>query len=182
MLTTLSFYRMFNGDGFWIFSGNGLLPTNSTAYFSYVMTNKYPAKINTIWTKLHQGSTGSGQTSAELGLFSTPLPPNGSGQTLTKLIASSVATGAGDFTQAGPAMVKQSGGNLNYTIPAGVNLWCGVRLSITSQPSFSGLAGTPALGESLQVASCPVFTSQTSFTGVLPAVNGIAPGLFCTVD
>lgn len=161
--------------------GGGAVFTSQTIYCVYWGTILYPTLVKNLWLKVHQGGALTTVSAAEIGLFSSPTPPAGANQTLTKLIAD----GLGDLTGTAPAMVKQSGGTLNtsgYSLIPGTYLWMVTRIVAGGMGSISAVTNDIGMGMILQLASGSALTSITTIAGAIPAVPGSAPGLYATLD
>ncbi len=156
---------------------SGLLLVADTAYFVYLgrasrsMTPKY--------VEFYVVTGGTGAQTAEIGLFSTPLPPNKSSQVLTKLVANGTL---GDLTTTG---VKRNTSALATGIQAGTYLWAGIRTNMaTDQPTMFAIFGDFGQGSVLQTATAGVLTGAGPWTGAIPTVATTAttPDLRGTLD
>lgn len=142
--------------------------TSAQAYFTYLGFLRFPWTPQ--WVSFHMQAAGSGAlTRAELGLFSTPLPPNKSGQSLTKI----VATGAIDsLTAAGP-LIRRNSGAFATTIPGGTHLWAGLLEQLaTTQPTVGGFVLDLQEGWVLTTAAAASFTTAGPWVGAIPAIVG----------
>jgi hypothetical protein len=114
---------------------------------------------------------GTGAQTAEVALCSTPLAPNGAGQTLTKIAANgtlSALTGTG-------AMANTL--TMAAAIPARTHLWAGLRTALaSSQPTVYGVTGDGGSGQILKVAASGVLTGAGPFTGTTIADTGVWMG------
>jgi hypothetical protein len=160
-------------------SSNGtLLLTEDTAYFVYVGYTTEAVTPKHVKFAITTGGTG-GQT-AEVGLFSTPLAPNGTSQSLTKL----VADGTLDDLTAGNA-VKGNTSAMATQIAAGVHVWAGLRTAMaTNEPTCTTLTRDYSRGEVLSTATAGALTGTGPWTGALitHSVSGQAPDLVVTLD
>lgn len=131
------------------------------AYFVYVGYTAW-AKVAT-FVKFHVSTGGTGaQTAAEIGLFSTPLPPNGAAQTVTKIVANGTLS---DLTGTG---VMANTVTLATTIPVRTHLWAAVRTAMaTNEPTVYGLTADTSTGQILTTATAGALTSATTLTGAL---------------
>lgn len=115
------------------------------------------------WVKFYVTTGGVGAQTAEVGLFSSPAPPNGSAQTLTKLVANGTLD---DLTTAG---TKGNTVALSQSVAAGTYLWAVVRFAMaTTQPSVRGLSFD--MGDGLVL-------SNTSGVGALTALSSFSGGV-----
>jgi len=116
-------------------------------------------------------------TTAEFGFFSTPLPSNRAGQTVTKIVA-------GAFTGTGTGLKRNSSAFVTaLTVP--VHLWAGVRVNATTAGTFSALARDWSSGNQLQLAAAGTFAATSTFAGVVPAfadATTTGPDLFGSLD
>lgn len=133
--------------------------TDGTAYFCYL--GYVPTGGLTInYVRFICGQAGAGSVNFnEVGLFSSPSEPSGSGQTLTKIVAtgtlnSNLVTGTG---------VRRNNSAFAQAISAGTHLWAGYLCSTTStEPQIAGVLGDHELGFILSLASAAQFTSGTT--------------------
>jgi len=114
---------------------------------------------------------------SEVGLYSSPLPPNKTAQTLTKIISG--------VTNAVTAL----GVNRNTTafatpISAGTHLWAGIRVDATTPPVCIGLAPDMAQGAVMTKVVGGLLASTASFaaTIIAAATATVAPDLRVTLD
>lgn len=123
-----------------------------------------PAFVNASQT------TGAGTvTTAEMGFFSTPNPPNHAGQTLTKIVA-------GSFTATGTGKKRNSSAfTTALTVPT--HLWCGIRINTSVAPngSFNGAQGDWQSGHMLFQSGSATFAAGSTFTGSLFAFADASP-------
>lgn len=153
----------------------------TTAYFVYLGRVVSPITVNYIEFFVNT-AVGSG-LSCEGGLFSTPLPPNKSGQTLTKL------TSTANMPNLMSTGVVRNTSALGYTVPAGTCLWAGIRTASGTQPALAGLCMDYGQGLVLNTSSAGSFGSGSSWSGGLVSVPGagylgsaVAPDLRITLD
>lgn len=162
--------------------GAGILQSAGTAWFHYLGYVDAPG-VTVKFIEMQLKVLGVGTQNAELGLFDSPLAPNGASQTLVKLTSSQTLT---DMTTGSPPFVVRNTSSLAYAVPAGTQLWAGVRtLMGTTQVTISeGVSHTP-LGEVLVTSGCSSFTSITATLGALPTmaiVNHFPPYLWASED
>jgi hypothetical protein len=149
-----------SGTAYWIFVGR----TNRDLVIKFVEFN-----VNVI---------GVGAQTAEIGLFSTPSPPNKTNQSLTKL----VATGTVDsLTTTG---MKRNTAAFATVIPAYTNLWAGLRIAMaTTQCDITSMGRDLSEGAILTLAASGVLTGAGPFAGVIPANTSVqGPDLRATLD
>lgn len=159
-----------------------VVPTNflaisGTAYYVYV--GKVEEWTTFAFVELHCTVIGAGAQTAELGLFSSPLAPNKTGQTLSKL----VATGTVDaLTSTG---VKRNTASFALAVAPGTHLWAAARFAMaTTQPSMVGLGNHMSQGALLTTTGGGALTGVSSPVGTIPAIGTalVAPDLRVTMD
>jgi hypothetical protein len=161
--------------------GTSLLVTAATAYFVYL--GKVAADFTPQFVEFVNTTGAGGSGAAEVGLFSTPLPPNKSGQTLTKLVA--LALTANNLTGTG---IFRNASAFATVILRGTHLWAAVRSSYQGpQATMAALCADFGAGRLLTTAGAAALTGVTTLAGTIPAINttvntGIAPDLRCTLD
>jgi len=146
-------------------SSGTFLGISATAYFVYL--GQARVAFTPTFVKFHVTTKATGAQTAECGFFSTPAAPNGSGQTLTKLIASgsldNLTSSAGVFGNASAFATS---------VAAGTHLWAGLRTAVASaQPTYAGLLGDMALGSILELVSAGALTGSSSFVGSIPTLS-----------
>lgn len=137
------------------------------AYFVYVLYTSFAItpKFVRFWVQ----TAGIGAQTAEIGLFSTPVGPNGAAQSLSKLVASASVT---DLTTTG---LKSNITNFSTSIPAGTHLWAGLRTSMaTTQITCPGHSADLGCGCVLTINSASALTGAGPFSGVMVASNNTA--------
>lgn len=162
-------------------AGGTLVLTSGTAYFVYIGYVTSPLLIQNV--KGECQVTGAGAQTAEAGIFSTPLPPNGTNQSLTKL----AATGNISSLTAVAPFLWTTASALNTVVAAGTYLWAGLRTAMAvTQPSISACCSDYSMGLVLLTAGAGVLTGAGPFAGVIPGIinsgNAIAPALRLTLD
>lgn len=154
------------------------LAISGTAYYIYVGRIARDIVVTFIEFYVHT-TAGAGAQTAEVGLFSTTNPPNKSGQTLTKI----VATGTVDsVTTTG---MKRNTTTFAQTIPAGTHLWAAARFAMaTTQPTCMGLAGDRSTGRILTTTGGGALTGLSTASGTIPAIATatVAPDLTVMLD
>lgn len=160
-------------------SSNGtLLLTEDTAYFVYM--GYTTEAVTPLHVKFAITTNGTGGQTAEVGLFSTPLAPNGTSQTLTKL----VADGTLDDLTSGNA-VKGNTSAMATQIAPGTHVWAGLRTAMaTNEPTCTTLTRDYSRGEVLSTATAGALTGSGPWTGALitHSVAGQCPDLVMTLD
>ena len=140
------------------------LANSGVAYFWYIETVRAAYIPAHCYIKLDTAAVGT--QIAEIGFFSTPSPPNKSGQTLTLLTSTNVVD---DLTAAAPVL-RGNTSAFTYEVANGTNLWGGFRCKMqTTQPRIATWAGDRGLGYGLFTASANTLlaASATSWTGTL---------------
>lgn len=157
---------------------------SGTAYFLYLGYTLRAFVPKYVAGHLHTVSTTN--SVGEAGFFTTPLPPNKAGQTLTP-VASAFKTAWDDLTTpAGPRRVGNAVA-LAISIPAGVHLWAGARFATGgNQPTFWGTHVDALGGEVLTTAAAAAFDGTTTYAGLVPSIaavnTAIAPMLWAEMD
>lgn len=154
----------------------GATTVQGTGYWVYFGRTSRSIVAN--FVELMVTAAGSGAQTAELGLFSSPLPPNRTAQTLTRIVATGTI---GSLT--GPALVRNTA-DFNTPIAAGVHVWGGFRESlVTSRPALYGLTADMAEGRILSLAASGALTGGPFNAAIIAAaVTWQAPDLrfICT--
>jgi len=155
--------------------GGTFATVSQTAYFVYLgwcAELVTPAFVNT-----SQTFASATVTTAEMGFFSTPAPPNRANQTLTKIVS-------GAFTGTGTGLKRNSSAfTTALTVP--VHLWAGIRINATTSGTFSALARDWSSGNLLRLAAAGTFSGNSTFAGVLVAfvdATTVSPDLFGSLD
>lgn len=160
-------------------SASGLALTSGTAYFVYVGLTS--AAITPKFVEWYMNVSGAGAQTAEVGLFSTPNPPNKSAQTFTLL----TSTGTVD-TMTTTTAVKRNTVAFSTSIPAATHLWAGIRTAMaTTQPSLWGLSMDMGEGFCQNTAAAAALTTAGPWTGALSSTittSWVCPILRVTLD
>jgi hypothetical protein len=136
------------------------VPVSGTANFIYL--GYFPVAIPVTAIFFGVSTIGAGAQTAEVGLYSTPLGPNGAGQTLTRIAAQAVVSNL--TTLGGKTEV------VAWTLGVG-HMWTAVRTAmVTTQPRISATADQSLVGELLQIAASGALTGLASGAGVLSAI------------
>lgn len=136
---------------------------DSMAYFVYVGRTTQPIALQ--YVEFYVSTAGAGTETKEVGLFSTPAATNIQAQTLTKL---AVVSGNDIDTLTSTGVRSNSNLNFNYTVPAGIYLWAGIRTAgYSTRPKLSGLCLDFHEGLVLSTANASSFTSAISWSGAL---------------
>jgi hypothetical protein len=151
---------------------------SNTAYFVYVGRVTQPIILQ--YVQFYVSTAGAGTYSGEVGLFSTPTPPNNETLTLAKL---SVVTSADTDPLTSTGVKFNSNANFSYTAPPGTYLWAGIRVAgFSTFPKLSGLSMDFDDGLVLTTASAGVLTGAGPWAGaqiIVPSSlnTAIAPDL-----
>lgn len=139
------------------------LTISGTAYYVYL--GRAAKTFTATFVEFYVTTAGAGAQTAEVGLFSTTNPPNKSGQTLTKI----VATGTVDsVTTTG---VKRNTASFAQSITAGTHLWAAARFAMaTTQPTCAGLAGDFSQGHIHTTTGGGALTGLSTAAGTIPAI------------
>ena len=158
-------------------TGADFLTIAKTAYFVYVGKKAIESVCYRLAAYLNVLAVGA--STAEAGVFSTPLPPNAQGQILTKI----TATAIWDTMLVGLGM-KRSGTFAPLTpTHAGTHLWIGARFDFaTTMPTLAGLLYDLQEGEILVEANAAVFSGVGPWTGTLVAAQTGALKVPCAPD
>lgn len=168
-------------------TGTGVFLTiAAVAYFVYL--GKTMRAVTPKYVAAHLHTVATTDSVGELGFFTTPLPPNKAGQTLTP-VASAFKTAWDDLTAGGGAAPRRVGNAvaLAVSIPAGVELWAGIRTNTGgNEPTFLGIHVDALGGEVLTTAAAAAFDGSTTYAGLVPAVaavnTAVAPYLWAELD
>jgi hypothetical protein len=150
---------------------------SGTAYYVYVGRLAVATTIK--FVEFHVTVVGAGAQTAEVGLFSTPLPPGKAAQTVTKLVATGTL---GSLTATG---VVGNTSSLATSVAANTHLWAAIRTAMaTTQPKMWGLTGDYSEGKVLTTTGGGALTGLTTASGLLVAiaVGNVAPDLHVTLD
>jgi len=143
--------------------------TTTIAYFVYLGKT-----VNSITPKFVEGfcvTAGAGVTSIEVGLFSSPNPPDKTTQTLTKLASATVTSFAANT-------VFRNATAMSTAVNAGVQLWAGIRVAFsTTAPTYAALAADFLEGYIEIFASAGTFASTASYAATIPATATFAGAL-----
>lgn len=153
----------------------GAVTVGAVAYFVFLGTTSRRLTASKV---LFRVTTGGASTQVgEVGLFSSPLPPNRAAQTLTKLMATGTLD---DLTGTG---ILGNTTAFGTDVIAGTNLWAGYRVDMAStEPVVVGLGGDESMGAILSLPAAPAFTSGTTYAGALitPVLTTMGPNLVLT--
>ena len=137
-------------------------PVSGTAYFTYLGTT-----FNAITPQYVRIFAFNGTVSSmEVGFFSSPNPPNASGQTLTKLVSGTVTYSS--------AVVNKNASAFATSIPAGTHLWAGFLATWSVQPMINSAGDDFNSGQLLSLAGSGTFATTSTFVGSITALT-IAP-------
>jgi len=123
-------------------------------------------------------AAGSGAQSAQACVASSPLQPNGTGQTLTVLFVFDTL----DLFNTGPNSRKgTTNPSQSSSIAAGTFLWVGLRVSLaTTQPTTLAVRGDNQMGLTLQTSGVSSAITTTTYAGSVPSpADWQAPDLCC---
>lgn len=146
----------------YVFNGGALLMDASTAHFIYLAPVNFPVVFKQVFVKMTVN--GVGTQTAELGLFSSPSPPNKAAQTLTCLTASGTISG---MTSGAVALITNTSA---FTVPvgAGTYLWAGYRGNMgTTQPTFQTGSRSAGDGEWLRLTSSGALATGTTYAATV---------------
>lgn len=137
-----------------------ILMASGTAYWLYAGTLTQDTTYARI--RYFVATAAGGTQAAEFAIASSPLPPCGAAQVLTKLGATGSVT---DLTA-----TNNQNTPLAITILAGTNVWIGFRSAMgTTQPTFRGLGYDLADGSVLRTAASGALTGAGPWTGSVAA-------------
>lgn len=158
---------------------NAALTSAAVGYWAYV--GQMESAVTVKFAEFIVSTAGVGAQTAEIGLFSSPNPPNKANQTLTKLVATATVD---TLATTG---VKRNTASFAQVVAANVHLWAGIRISmVTTQPQIIGLANDYAQGQILTAAAPGALTGAGPFTGSIIAADLSAqwrvPDLRVTLD
>jgi len=140
---------------------------SQTAYFLYL--GQTHRAITPKYVAIHLITSGSGITSKEVGFFSTPLPPNKSGQTLTKLVSDNLGA-------IGSSGVKRNLSSFATSIASGTHLWAGIMINATGMPSCFGAILDMGSGSILTKTLATTFATTSTYAGAVLSASSSSIG------
>lgn len=139
----------------------GLPLTSGTAYWAYVGYWPIAGAVGN-FVRFRVQTAGAGAQTAEVAIATSPLAPNGGGQTLTKL----VANGTLDSLTAVGTGEKKNTVSMATVIPAGSHVWVGLRTAMAvTQPTVWAVAADNACGRILSTAASGALTGAGPWVG-----------------
>ena len=151
-------------------SGSSFTQVDNEAICEYVGEVSNPNGLAIQHVSYSIGVGGTGSQAAEVGVFSTPLAPNGTGQILTKIDAKAVTAA---LTASG---VKTNATAMTGVAALGTHIWTCERIHMgTTQPVFGNgsVIQDMNMGQILHIANPGALTGVTIMGGALvPEVNG----------
>jgi hypothetical protein len=159
--------------------------TNNQAYF--VFLGQKPQEKRIKYVEFTINTSGRGTQTAEVGLFSTSLPPCKSGLIFTKLTYSDGIT---DMLGGSPKICRNVTGFVGgsgYNVPSGIYLWAGYRVSmVTTQPNVRQISAVDIGQGFVQIqANAPRFSGNIAgWSGTIQAasVTTLGPYLAANMD
>lgn len=159
--------------------------TNNQAYFVFLGRTSESKLIKNVNFTI--GTSGRGTQTAEVGLFSTSLPPCKSGLVFTKLTFDNAVT---NMEGGSPKLCQNITGFVNtsgYLVASGIYLWAGYRVSmVTTQPNVRQISAVDNGQGYVQIqASAPSFTGNIAgWSGTIQAasVTTLGPYLSANMD
>lgn len=145
-------------------------------YFVYI--GQFLEAIMLNYINIHVSTAGAGSQTAEVGLFSTPLEPNRTGQTLTRLAATSGMTA---MTAAG---YHRNSTPLAYTPTVGVPVWAAIRTVMgTTRVLVRGLSFEMGQGAAFIKSAVGDLTSVSPVACTVQghSTSSVGPDLWVTV-
>lgn len=156
-------------------TGNAVL-TADTAYFIYC--GRTAAAMTPKYVRAMLSSLASGAQVLQVGIFSTAAAPNGSAQTVTKIIA----TGTCDDVTTGVNQLKGNASAFSTSIPAGTYVWAAIYSNMaTIQPGYHRIQEY-GRGAALSTASSGLLTASSTFTAAPISTTATVPDLYITLD
>jgi hypothetical protein len=144
-------------------SANVLLPVSAQLNAVYLGFFPVPVAITKVLFRVT--AAGAGAQTAEVGLLTTPLGPNGANQTITKVSAASIVS----------SLITTGAKTETVAWSLSGHCYLGVRTAMaTAQPTFQGTSDY-GVGDILTVAGAAALTTFTTGTGVvtLPSSTGV---------
>lgn len=154
--------------------------TTDKAWFVFV--GRLEVATTPKYVEFYVNAAGISITSSEVGLFSTPAPPNKSGQTLTKIVAD------GNVDSQTTIGVKRNTSAFTTSIPAGTYLWAGYHFIATgAAPVLATLGRDYGQGRILETETAGALTAAGPWAGAICAVptsslTGVCPELRVVLD
>jgi hypothetical protein len=157
--------------------------TSGVLHAVFVGKVQRPVTINHICAFM-TAVMGSANQIGEFGLFSTPLPPQAAGQTLTCLaVVGDTGVPTNITAWNAVSQIKQNVVDLAYTVPAGTYLWVGMRTACTggtgTQPTWRRVFPLGD-GQALWCAASGVIVAAGTYVGAAAAVGTQPPNMWCT--
>lgn len=141
-----------------------ILLTSGKAYFVYL--GRTVDVLVPTHAQTHVATAGVGAQTAEIGLFSTPEPPNGASQSLTKIVSTSTVDA---LTTTG---IKANTSAFAVPVARDTHLWAGIRTAMaTTQPELVAVCGDQSRGYVLETAGASDLTGAGPWTGVVPTLT-----------
>ena len=150
---------------------------SGTAYFSYV--GRVATSITPKFVEFYVTGAGAGAQTAEVALYSTPLSPNKSAQTLTRI------TSTGTLNSLTATGVCRNTTAFSTVVSAGTHLWAAMRTAMaTTQPTLGGIASDLGQGSILTTTGGGALTGVASASGLIVAAATVTtcPYLSVTLD
>jgi len=149
-----------------ILNNSAITPSSQTAHFCYLGT--VANAITPKFVKFFVTATNGTVSASEVGLFSSPNPPNGTSQQLTKIASATVTT---NYTA---SAINKNTSAMGTSVTAGKHLWAGWLSTWSVQPQLGGLTAdyntgstaTAAMGTSTFASVGAVIPVITSFTSI----------------
>lgn len=142
-------------------ASTNLTVVTTSAYFAYLGTVVSP--ITPAHVEGWCAGTSGTWSQAEVGLFSSPLVPNRTAQVMTLIASGNTSFG-----------INSRFSNLNAfntSIPAGTNLWVGLRTSASPVPVLASLSNDYGDGYALTAVAGQSFAISTSYVTTIPNAN-----------
>lgn len=153
------------------------LLVSATAYFVYL--GRTLQAITPKFVEFWVTTLGAGTQVAEIGLFSSPNPPNKTAQNMTLLVSTATLD---SLTTTG---IKRNTSAFATSIPANTHLWAGIRTAMaTTQPTLRSVQDDWGQGLIETLASAAALTTAGPWAGVIPAAATqiLCPALKVTMD
>jgi hypothetical protein len=163
-------------------TGGNFQTIAAVAYFCYLGQTMRATVIKKVRALLVTAATVN--SVGEIGVFTTPAPPNGGNQTLTPTAAFTATLD--DMTAAAP-LARGNASDFSTSHAAGVHLWAGIRMNTGgNQPVLIGLLSDLLTGTVLVKTAAAAFDGSTTYAGVVPVIGTnatpFAPLLQATLD
>lgn len=150
----------------------GVVPADQAVIFLYMGFATRPLTIN--WVSAMLTGNYTSMTASEVGLFSSPGPPDKGNLTMTKLTSQTITA---SLTAGAPKVVRNNTA-MATVIPAGTHWWAAIRIdyNVLGSGSWRAVAGDFGGGNIQSVVSATTMASASSYAATIPTDTDAALG------